>query len=216
MLELNKMSKLKRIEKEYYISFSEYIENCGYNYVYGVINIKWKKCKEYLEKKGLMEEDYRNEIICGLIKDWSKIDYERGSVKTFINMNINKHHLTIIRYFNAEKREINENSFLYLNETNENDEFKGSTFDEIIKSSDDIELEFNENNVIDNIINLLKNENHKRSFKLYLEGYSYTQISEILKQKGINRTYTSIRSDVTLARKFLNERFTPFSLMERI
>lgn len=217
MLDLIKMSKEERIEKEYYISFNEYVENCGYKYVYGAMSIKWKKYKNYFEKKGLFYDDYCNEILCGIIKDWNKIDYTRGSAKTYIGMKINTYHLHLIKYYDAEKRDINEDSLLYLNkETETNNETNEATLSDVIRSCDDIQIEQDENDLIDNIIKLLKSENQKISFRLYLKGYNYTEIEQILKQKGLNRTYTSIRSDVSKAKKFLTTRYNAMSLLERL
>lgn len=217
MLDLNKMCKEERLEKGYYISFNEYVENCGYKYVYGAIAIKWKRCEEYFKKKGLTYEDYCDEIICGILKDWSKIDYERGTAKTFIGMNINKHHLHLMRYYDAEKRDINEDTILRLDEpTKTNGETNEATVADIIRCSDDVELQSSENNLMDNIIKLLKNDNQKISFELYLHGYNYKQIEKILNGRGIVRSHHSIRQDVSLAKKFLKSRYTPFTLLERI
>lgn len=214
---INELEKEERIEKGYYLSFNEYVENCGYKYVYGAIYNKWKNYKNYFIKKGLTYDDYCDEIICGIIKDWSKIDYIRGNAKTFIGMKVNAYHLHLIKYYDAEKRDINEESILYLDKNTEtNSETNEADGHSLIRSSDDVEIEYNEVEIIKNIINLLINENQKRSFALYLKGYNYTQIELILKKQGIQRCYHSIRKDVSDAKKFLKTRYTPFTLLERI
>lgn len=177
------------------MSFNEYIEKYGTNLIEAIC---YKNYQFYIKNNKIIEyQDFVQESLINLIKKWKHFDSEKGSINTFITINIKGLALTIMRDAYAQKRKdkMNEFSIDYTFSGNSN---KDMNFENIL-STNDLYTENEEfNNLVNECCSQIKNEKHKLLFKMYLEGYSYEEIGKVIDMKTVNVNSTCQR----IRRKF--------------
>lgn len=182
------------------INFNEYFEE-NKNYVYGACNNLYRQYRELFTLKGISKEDLIQEVIIYLMEQWDKLDLTRGSVNTFVALKIKSCITSIILKVNAQKRSC---ELVYLDKVN--DEFDESlesciADDNVVTRTSDI------NDTINTLSLLIKNEVRAKTFRMYLQGYSYETIQKNLESIGIHKRLDALRKDVSYAKKYIREHY---------
>ena len=177
------------------MSFNEYIEKYGTNLIEAIC---YKNYQFYIKNNKIIEyQDFVQESLINLFNKWKQFDNEKGSINTFITINIKGLALRIMRDANAQKRKekMNEYSIDYTFSGNSN---KDMNFENIL-SINDLYTENEEfNNLVNECCEQIKNPKHRKIFNMYLNGYTYEEIGKEVNMRGVNVNSTCQR----LRRKF--------------
>lgn len=183
------------------LTFNQYF-NENKNYIYGAINNIWRQYKDFLLFKGIDKDDLIQECLLNLISGWEKFDSSRGSANTFVSLKIKSCCSGILIKENAEKRKCD---LVYLDKVN--DGFNESV-ENCIQDENVIDKLSDENDNINILTSLLKNEVKAKAFRLYLQGYSYKEMKQKLYDNGINISESSLRQGVSTSKKYIRKHYT--------
>lgn len=156
----------------------KYINENGESYIK---SLAYKSFNNYLYeyKSSIDYDDFYQICLINLYKDLEKnYDSSRASITTYIFQRIPNYAYTELRRFKAKKRIPSNDIISIEQEINDCDNIKYSDF-----LSYDINSNPNIMDLIDKFISYIDNVENKKIFKLYLTGYSLTEIGQIMNLK---------------------------------
>ena len=157
-------------------TFEVFCNTHSYKELNNLTNMYYEKyCASF--KNSMDKDDYFQYVCIRLLRD-TNFDNSRSTIRTYTNLKIKYISLTMVRDLQAKKRQINYNT-LYMNKTpSECEDIDIVDVFSIDDKQEEImndELYFNE--CVEKICNLIKKDSQREVFRLYLKGYTHTQIA---------------------------------------
>lgn len=167
------------------MSFEDYIKIYGDNYIKAVT---YKFYLRLIKPLNVLEyEDCVQEVMILLFRQWNDFNQDKAGLNTFIFMKVRTCMYNLLKVSKAKKRgDRNKDMSLdysYSNSPKNNKRDDGDDYYNFVSNDSEQELyseSDKEDQLIEECVNQCRSEIQKTAFRMYLQGYSLEEISQVI------------------------------------